>query len=52
MPTRRVLGLVIVTMVAMQPVLGMIKLWATRKLGEATPGTVTHGTAEVLAVVA
>ena len=51
MPTRRILALVIVTAVLVRPVLGSAKLWATRQLAESDSGSVTHGAAEIMAVV-
>jgi hypothetical protein len=51
MPTRRIMALIIVTAVAVRPVFGAAKLWATRTLAETQPGTVKHGAAEIAAVV-
>lgn len=51
MPTRRIFELVVVTGLAMKPAFGLVKLWTTKAFMTAQPGTVTHGAAEVLAVV-
>lgn len=51
MPTRRVLELTIVTVVAMRPVFGLVKLWSRKTLDNATPGSFSHGVAEVLTVL-
>ena len=33
------------------PVFGLAKTWASRKLGDSQPGTVTHGAAQIASVV-
>lgn len=51
MPTRRIFELVVVTGLAMKPAFGLVRLWATKAFMTSQPGTLSHGTAEVLAVV-
>lgn len=50
-PSRRTLELVVITVLALQPVMAMAKLWAIRALAETQPGTVIHGVAEIGSVV-
>lgn len=51
MPTRRILELTVVTVIAMRPVFGLVKLWSRKTLDNSQPGSVSHGVAEVLTVV-
>lgn len=51
MPTRRTLELAVVVVVAMRPVFGMVRLWSRKALDTGTPGSVSHGLAEILTVV-
>lgn len=51
MPTRRVLELTVVTIIAMRPVFGLVRLWTRKTLDASTPGSVSHGLAEILTVV-
>jgi hypothetical protein len=51
MPTRRTLELIVITVLAMQPAFGMVKLWSIRTLATAPAGSVMHGIAEVTNVV-
>ncbi len=51
MPTRRTLELIVVTVLAMKPVAGMIHVWSKKTLDTSTPGSVSHGLAEILTVV-
>jgi hypothetical protein len=51
MPTRRILELIVVAGLAIRPVFGLGKLWATKAFMTSQPGSITHGTAEVLAVI-
>lgn len=51
MPTRRILELTIVVGIAMRPVFGLVRLWSRKTLDSAQPGSVAHGTAEILTVV-
>jgi hypothetical protein len=51
MPTRRTLELVVITVLALQPVVAMAKLWSIKTLASAPNGTVLHGVAEVGSVV-
>lgn len=51
MPTRRILELTVVTVLLMHPLVAMVRLWAAKTLGEAAPGGLAHGVAEVGSVV-
>lgn len=51
MPTRRTLELAVVTVVAMRPVFGLVRLWSRKTLDNSQPGSIAHGVAEVLTVV-
>lgn len=50
-PSRRILELTVVAIVAMRPVFGLVHLWARKTLDGSTPGSVSHGVAEILTVV-
>jgi len=51
MPTRRIMALMICTIVLVRPVFGATKLWATRTLAETPEGTPVHAAAEIATVV-
>lgn len=51
MPTRRILELVVVTGLLMEPIVGLARLWTTKALRETRPGSLSHGTAELGAVI-
>lgn len=51
MPTRRTMAVVIITMIAATPVLGLAKVWASRKLAEPTTNALTQGAAEIASVI-
>lgn len=51
MPTRRTLELVVITVLALQPVVGMCKLWSIRTLATAPEGSILHGVAEIGSVI-
>lgn len=51
MPTRRILELTVVSILLMKPVEGLVRLWATKALRETRPGSLSHGTAELSAVI-
>ena len=51
MPTRRTMALVIVTVVAIHPVIGLAKCWASRKLADPQAGSLSSGAAQIAAVV-
>lgn len=50
MPTRRIFELVLITSLAVHPVIGMVRLWAAKTL-QGAPGGVAHGTAEIATVL-
>jgi len=52
MPTRRILELTVVTVVLMHPIMGIARIWAGKTMLTSQNGTVKHGLAEVVAVVA
>jgi hypothetical protein len=52
MPSKRTLELIVVTVIAMKPVFGLLHLWSAKALNEDNPGTLKHGVAEVLTVIA
>jgi hypothetical protein len=51
MPTRRIMELVIVTDVLLQPVKGMARIWAHKTLGTTQPGSILHGIAEIVVIM-
>jgi hypothetical protein len=51
MPSRRTLELVVITVLALQPVVAMAKLWSIKTLASAPAGSILHGAAEVGSVV-
>lgn len=51
MPTRRILGLMIVVALAAQPAWSLVKLWAAQRLGATSPDDTSHQVAKVAAVV-
>jgi hypothetical protein len=51
LPTRRILEVTVVTVVAMRPVFGLVRLWSRKTLDSSTPGSISHGLAEILTVV-
>lgn len=51
MPTRRIFELIVVTGLALRPVFGLGRLWAAKAFMTSQPGTLTHGAAEVVAVI-
>lgn len=51
MPSRRTLELVVITVLALQPVMAMAKLWSIRALAETSDGSFLHGVAEIGSVV-
>lgn len=51
MPTRRIMELVVLTVIFSKPAFGLAKLWATKTLGETSPGSISHMAAETMAVL-
>jgi hypothetical protein len=51
MPTRRTLELVVITVILVQPVLGMVKLWAIKTMATTRDGSILHAAAEIGSVV-
>lgn len=52
MPTRRIMELTILTVVAMRPAFGLARLWAAKTLADTQRGNVLHGVAEIVTVLA
>lgn len=50
-PTRRTLELVVITVLLVQPVFAMAKLWSIRALAQTSQGSVLHGVAELGSVI-
>lgn len=51
MPTRRTMELVVITVLLMHPLTQLAKLWAHKALATSQPGSIAHGTAEVVNVI-
>jgi hypothetical protein len=51
MPSRRTLELVVIVVLALEPVKAMAKLWSIRTLATTPPGSVLHGVAELGSVI-
>jgi len=51
MPTRRTLELIVVTVIAVKPVFGLIRLWSAKTLAQTPPSSVSHKAAEVAHIV-
>jgi hypothetical protein len=51
MPTRRIMAVTILTVVAATPVFALAKVWASRKLAEPTTNSFTQGAAEIASVI-
>ena len=51
MPTRRTMELVVITVLLMHPVVALAKLWSHKTLATTQPGSIAHGTAEVVSVI-
>jgi hypothetical protein len=51
MPTRRILEIAVVTAILMRPVFGMARLWAAKTMNVTQEGSLSHGVAEIVAVV-
>jgi len=50
LPTRRILALTVLTVVAMHPVMGLARLWTRKALGQYPPGSFLHGVAEAATI--
>ena len=51
MPTRRTMELIVITVVLLHPVVALAKLWSHKTMATTPPGTLAHGTAEIVSVV-
>ena len=52
MPTRRTLELIVVTVIAIRPFFGLVRLWSHKALVTTPPGSLAHGAAEIGNVIA
>lgn len=52
MPSRRIFEVALVAAVLVHPVLGLGRLWAAKTLADTRPGSVMHGVAEIVTVLA
>jgi hypothetical protein len=50
-PTRRILEVAVVSAILMRPIFGLARMWAAKTLYATQAGSVSHGVAEVVAVV-
>ena len=51
MPTRRTLELIVVTIIAIKPVFGLVRLWSAKTLASTPPGNPVHQVAEVTHII-
>lgn len=51
MPTRRILEVAVITVILMRPIFGLSRMWASKTMYVTQPGSLSHGVAEVVAVV-
>jgi hypothetical protein len=52
MPTRRQFELTVIIVALSRPVFGMARLWAAKTFGSSQPGSIAHGVAEIVSVIA
>lgn len=52
MPTRRILEVAVVVTLLMHPIMGLARMWAAKSMLAADSGTIRHGAAEIVAVIA
>jgi hypothetical protein len=51
-PTRRILEVALIGAVLLHPIMGLARMWAAKTLLVTDAGSLSHGVAEVVAVVA
>lgn len=51
-PTRRIMELTVLTVIAVRPAMGLARLWASKTLADTRRGNVMHGIAEIVTVLA
>jgi len=51
-PTRRIMELTVLTVIAVRPAFGLARLWASKTLASTTRGNILHGVAEIVTVLA
>jgi|BogFormECP12_OM2_1039638.scaffolds.fasta_scaffold81313_2 hypothetical protein len=51
MPTRRILEVAVAAALLMRPVFGLLHVWSAKTLGTTSPGSLSHGAAEIVAVI-
>lgn len=52
MPTRRIMELTVLTVIAVRPAFGLARLWASKTLADTRRGEILHGVAEIVTVLA
>lgn len=52
MPTRRILEVAVIGAILIHPVMGLARLWAAKTMLATDEGGLSHGVAEVIAVLA
>ena len=52
MPTRRILEIAVLAAILVHPVMGLARLWAGKTMLQTYAGGLSHGVAEVVAVLA
>jgi hypothetical protein len=51
MPTRRIFELIVITNVLFWPARSTVRLWAKKQLATQPPGSILHGTGEVIVTI-
>lgn len=51
-PTRRIMELTVLTVIAVRPAFGLARLWASKTLASTQRGNLIHGVAEIVTVLA
>jgi len=51
-PTRRIMELTVLTVIAVRPAFGLARLWASKTLADTRRGELLHGVAEIVTVLA
>jgi hypothetical protein len=51
MPTRRTMELIVITVIALHPVVALAKLWAHKTLATSPENSVAHESAKIVSVI-
>lgn len=51
MPTRRIMEVSAVVAILLRPIFGLVRMWAGKTMRETDNGSISHGAAEIAAVV-